>query len=93
MHTRSLNALPVHTGDTTRVGGSDRSHVSPAHPIRDVTGAALERQLVAPHRVVQPGGASGHARTSITPSERGVESIGDILHSEEEDRRGRVMLV
>jgi len=63
--------------------------------ILSVSGAAaLERQLVALHRVGLPGGASGHVRPPSTPSERGVGSIGalGILHSEE-DRRGRVIAV
>ena len=48
---------------------------TPAHPIlHSVSGAALERQLVALHRVGLPGGASGHVRPPSTPSERGVES-------------------
>ena len=64
--------------------------------ILSVTGAALERQLVALHRVGLPGGASGHVRPPSTPSERGVgrcgcrRALGVSTHSEE-DRQARVV--
>jgi hypothetical protein len=89
----------------TPVGGLEpnvRSVSYQRQRIRSVSGAALERRLVALHRVMQPDGASGHARPPSTPSERGVASFvstavgcspGDPCSHATEDRSVRVIAV